>query len=40
VGVKAMNIAGVRINACFFVMRRDVFDWIAPGDELVEETIE
>jgi glucose-1-phosphate cytidylyltransferase len=39
-GVKPMNTAGVRINGGFFVMRRDVFDWIAPGDELVEETFE
>jgi glucose-1-phosphate cytidylyltransferase len=28
----------VRINAGFFVFRREVLDWIEPGDELVEET--
>ena len=38
--VRPMNASGVRINGGFFVMRRDVFDWIAPGDELVEETFE
>ena len=36
--VRPMNTAGVRINGGFFVLRREVFDWIAPGDELVEET--
>jgi glucose-1-phosphate cytidylyltransferase len=38
--VRPMNTSGVRINGGFFVMRRDVFDWIEPGDELVEETFE
>jgi glucose-1-phosphate cytidylyltransferase len=33
-----MNTSGVRINGGFFVMRREVLDWIEPGDELVEET--
>ena len=33
-----MNTSGVRINGGFFVMRREIFDWIEPGDELVEET--
>jgi glucose-1-phosphate cytidylyltransferase len=36
--VRAMDTSGVRINGGFFVMRRDVLDWIEPGDELVEET--
>jgi glucose-1-phosphate cytidylyltransferase len=36
--VQPMDTSGVRINGGFFVMRREVFDWIAPGDELVEET--
>jgi glucose-1-phosphate cytidylyltransferase len=36
--VRAMDTSGVRINGGFFVMRREIFDWIAPGDELVEET--
>lgn len=31
--VRPMNTAGVRINGGFFVMRREIFDWIAPGDE-------
>jgi glucose-1-phosphate cytidylyltransferase len=36
--VRAMDTSGVRINGGFFVMRREIFDWIEPGDELVEET--
>ena len=32
--------SGVRINGGFFVMRREVLDWIEPGDEFVEETFE
>ena len=28
---------GMRINGGFFVMRQEVFDWIKPGEELVEE---
>ncbi len=32
--------SGVRINGGFFVMRREVLDWIQPGDEFVEETFE
>ena len=35
-----MNTSGVRINGGFFVMRREVLDWIEPGDEFVEETFE
>ena len=30
----------VRINGGFFVMRRDVLDWIEPGEEFVEEPFE
>lgn len=29
---------GARLNAGFFVLRREVLDWIEPGDELVDET--
>ena len=36
--VQPMNTSEVRINGGFFVMRREVLDWISPGDELVEET--
>lgn len=36
--ITAMHVSGVRINGGFFVMRRDVLDWIDPGEELVEET--
>jgi glucose-1-phosphate cytidylyltransferase len=28
----------VRINGGFFTCRRELLDWIEPGDELVEET--
>ena len=28
----------MRINGGFFVFRREILDWIEPGDELVEET--
>jgi glucose-1-phosphate cytidylyltransferase len=38
--VRPMNTSGVRINGGFFVMRREILDWIEPGDELVEETFE
>ena len=38
--VMPMNTSGVRINGGFFVMRREIFEWIEPGDELVEETFE
>ena len=37
---RTMNRSGVRINGGFFVMRRDILDWIEPGDEFVEETFE
>jgi glucose-1-phosphate cytidylyltransferase len=33
-----MSSSGVRINGGYFVFRREIFDWIQPGDELVEET--
>ena len=28
---------GMRINGGFFVMRPSIFEWIKPGEELVEE---
>jgi glucose-1-phosphate cytidylyltransferase len=36
--VEDMSQSDVRINGGFFVCRRDLLDWIEPGDELVEET--
>jgi glucose-1-phosphate cytidylyltransferase len=36
--VTDMSTSSVRINGGFFVFRRDILDWIRPGDELVEET--
>ena len=33
-----MSDSDVRINGGFFVCRRELLDWIEPGDELVEET--
>jgi glucose-1-phosphate cytidylyltransferase len=32
-----MSLSNVRINGGFFVFRREIFDYIEPGDELVEE---
>ena len=37
-GRRTMSTSDVRINGGFFVLRREIFDWIEPGDELVEET--
>ncbi|HSQ64552.1 MAG TPA: glucose-1-phosphate cytidylyltransferase [Polyangiaceae bacterium] len=37
--VKSINHikdVGMRINGGFFVLRREIFDWIEPGEELVE----
>ena len=36
--VEEMSVSDVRINGGFFVFRREILDWIEPGDELVEET--
>jgi glucose-1-phosphate cytidylyltransferase len=36
--VEDMSRSDVRINGGYFVCRRDLLDWIEPGDELVEET--
>jgi glucose-1-phosphate cytidylyltransferase len=36
--VTDMSKSHIRINGGFFVFRREIFDFIEPGDELVEET--
>jgi glucose-1-phosphate cytidylyltransferase len=36
--VADMSTSDIRINGGFFVFRREILDWIEPGDELVEET--
>ena len=36
--VEDMSLSDVRINGGFFACRRELLDWIEPGDELVEET--
>jgi glucose-1-phosphate cytidylyltransferase len=38
--IEEMTRSDVRINGGFFVFRREVLDWIEPGDELVVETFE
>jgi glucose-1-phosphate cytidylyltransferase len=40
VALEDMSRSDVRINGGFFVFRREILDWIEPGDELVEETFE
>jgi glucose-1-phosphate cytidylyltransferase len=40
IAVSDMCNSPVRINGGFFAFRREIFDWIEPGDELVEETFE
>ncbi len=36
--VQDMSLSDVRINGGFFAFRREILDWIEPGDELVDET--
>ena len=36
-GVHEMASADIRMNGGFFVFKRDVIDWIEPGEELVDE---
>jgi glucose-1-phosphate cytidylyltransferase len=36
-GVRDPVQAGLRINGGYFVFRREIFDYIRPGEELVEE---
>lgn len=38
VTVTDMSKSHIRINGGFFIFRREIFDFIEPGDELVEET--
>jgi glucose-1-phosphate cytidylyltransferase len=35
--IRHVKDVGMRINGGFFAMRREIFDWIKPGEELVEE---
>jgi glucose-1-phosphate cytidylyltransferase len=36
--VVEMSASNARMNGGFFVFKREILDWIEPGDELVEET--
>ena len=40
VAVEDMSRSDIRINGGFFVLKRQVMDYIEPGDEFVEETFE
>src|SRR5262245_2240053 len=35
--IRHVKDVGMRINGGYFVMRRELLDWIKPGEELVEE---
>jgi len=35
--IRHVREAGMRINGGFFIMRREIFDWMRPGEELVQE---
>jgi glucose-1-phosphate cytidylyltransferase len=35
--IQHVRNVGMRVNGGFFVFRREIFDWIKPGEELVEE---
>ena len=35
--IESVKEAGIRINGGFFILRREIFDYIRPGEELVEE---
>jgi glucose-1-phosphate cytidylyltransferase len=35
--IEYMNRSDLRMNGGFFVLRRDVFDYMRPGEELVEQ---
>jgi len=35
--IQHVRDVGMRINGGYFVMRREVFDWMRPGEELVQE---
>jgi glucose-1-phosphate cytidylyltransferase len=36
--IQELSRSDLRINGGFFVFKREIMDWIEPGDELVEET--
>jgi glucose-1-phosphate cytidylyltransferase len=36
--IEDLSASDVRINGGFFVFKREILDWIQPGDELVEQT--
>jgi glucose-1-phosphate cytidylyltransferase len=35
--IRHVKDVGMRVNGGFFLLRQDVFDWIKPGEELVQE---
>ena len=35
--IEYLNLSDIRINGGFFVLRKEIFDYIQPGDELVEQ---
>jgi glucose-1-phosphate cytidylyltransferase len=39
-GIRGMKKSDVWINGGFFILRREIFDYIQPGDELAEETFQ
>jgi len=35
--IRHVKDIGMRVNGGFFVLRREIFDWMKPGEELVQE---
>jgi glucose-1-phosphate cytidylyltransferase len=35
-GIRHVRDLGMRMNGGFFVLRKEIFDWVGPGEELVE----
>ena len=35
--IRHVRDVGMQVNGGFFVMRREVFEWLRPGEELVQE---
>jgi glucose-1-phosphate cytidylyltransferase len=35
--IRHVKDIGMRVNGGFFVLRREIFDWMRPGEELVQE---
>ena len=35
--IRHVRDVGMRINGGFFVLKQEIFDWIRPGEELVQE---